>query len=441
MAYRDDGTETSILKDFGSLFYELTGDKSNNPNYKLNPKWTSDRKRNSMAGAKYILKTEEELELDKAKADAPVTTNLAGNMNMGGGAGFDLPTDNPVLDYNALNGAMGLNGTANIGKENPFLPANQRPDSLYRSPLRNDQTSGGPLSLANNNSGLFTAKSPTDLNYVDLDLPTMDDPKLANSNVSNMLGDNGASLNYLDLHNAIKKPLADTTTPTTPTASPYVDDRTKFGNFMATIGGDDYKTADELNNMSVADREAYLKNRDKQKWGGIAEAIAIGDDQFNMRNVNEGKSLREKGEAARLKSEKERQARMSNNNFALTVLQNDNRFSDEEKKAIAGSPDRLEEYGKNAIKGNVAKDKVNELAMKGTASIPNNVQNAFSQAKAKNPKASDSQLWAALKKNNIFDIDAHYLKNLTPDEITYINTFGGSGETLAEKISGIVSVK
>ena len=87
MAYTDDGRKTSILKDFGSVFSELTGDKSNNPNYKLNPKWTSDRKRNLAVGGKWILKTDEELLADEKVKNATVTSQ---------------PISQPTIDQNNL---------------------------------------------------------------------------------------------------------------------------------------------------------------------------------------------------------------------------------------------------------------------------------------------------------------------------------------------------
>ena len=125
---------------------------------------------------------------------------------------------------------------------------------------------------------------------------------------------------------------------------------------MATIGGDDYKTAEELNDMSVKDREAYLKQRDKQMYGGIAEAIAIGDDQFNRRNVNEGVALREKNEAARVKAEKERQGKLSKIQYGASSIQNDPRYTEQQKQIIMNDPSLLEEYANENISGLDAKN-------------------------------------------------------------------------------------
>ena len=89
--------------------------------------------------------------------------------------------------------------------------------------------------------------------------------------------------------------------------------------------------------MSEKDREAYLKQRDKQMYGGIAEAIAIADDQFNRRNVNEGVATREKNEQARLKAEKERQGRLSKIQYGASSIQNDPRYTEQQKQIILNS--------------------------------------------------------------------------------------------------------
>lgn len=411
MAYTKDGREIKF-SDIGAALSSALGNKENDPRYKLNPKWTSDRKRNVNVGKKWILKTDEELLADEKVKNATVTSQP-----------ISQPISQPTIDQNNL-----PDGVPKLFEAGQITDSSKLGDARL-----------GPLDLG--------GKSVDD--YL-----TNDKLQMMNSNVSNMLGQGGTTLNYNALNNAMGKDVnpnaasinkyvnqnAYASPPVAPPKTPFEDNRTKFGNFMATIGGDDYKTADELNNMSVKDRDAYLKNRDKQKWGGIAEAIAIGDDQFNRRDVNEGVALREKSEAARLKAERERQEKMSNNNFALTALQNDNRFSVEEKKAIAGSPDRLEEYGKNAIDGNVTKRKLNELALKGVASLPQGIQSKVDQIKLQNPNATDSQIFEALDKKIGFDLEAHFKKNLTPEEITYINTFGGSGESLAEKISKQINI-
>ena len=64
MAYTQDGRQTSIFSDIGTALSSALGNKEYDPRYKLNPEFTSDRKRNA-AIPKYILKTDEELLADE----------------------------------------------------------------------------------------------------------------------------------------------------------------------------------------------------------------------------------------------------------------------------------------------------------------------------------------------------------------------------------------
>ena len=320
MAYTQDGRQTSIFSDIGTALSSALGNKEYDPRYKLNPEFTSDRKRNA-AIPKYILKTDEELLADEKVKNATVTAQPTINQN-------NLPDGVPKL-----------------------FEAGQITD---------------PSKLGNVRLG------PLDLGGKSVDDYLMNDKlQMMNSNVSNMMGQGGTTLNYNALNNAIGKDVSNSTSaaisdyvnqnafapsPSAPPKTPFEDKRTRFGNFMATIGGDDYKTAEELNDMSVKDREAYLKQRDKQMYGGIAEAIAIGDDQFNRRNVNEGVALREKNEAARVKAEKERQGKLSKIQYGASSIQNDPRYTEQQKQIIMNDPSLLEEYANENISGLDAKN-------------------------------------------------------------------------------------
>lgn len=315
MAYTQDGRQTSIFSDIGTALSSAFGNKQYDPRYKLNPEFTSDRKRNT-AVPKYILKTDEELLADEKVKNATVTAQP------------NLPDGVPKL-----------------------FEAGQITD---------------PSKLGDARLG------PLDLGGKSVDDYLMNDKlQMMNSNVSNMMGQGGTTLNYNALNNAMGKDVSNSTSaaisdyvnqnafapsPSAPPKTPFEDKRTKFGNFMATIGGDDYKTAEELNDMSVKDREAYLKQRDKQMYGGIAEAIAIGDDQFNRRNVNEGVATREKNEAARVKAEKERQGRLSKIQYGASSIQNDPRYTKQQKQIIMNDPSLLEEYANENMSGLDAKN-------------------------------------------------------------------------------------
>jgi len=314
MAYTQDGRQTSIFSDIGAALNSALGNKQYDPRYKLNPEFTSDRKRNA-AIPKYILKTDEELLADEKVKNATVTAQP------------NLPDGVP---------------------------------KLFEAGQITDPSKLGDVRLG-----------PLDLGGKSVDDYLMNDKlQMMNSNVSNMMGQGGTTLNYNALNNAMAQNInpnaaaineyvnqnAFAPSPSAPSKTPFEDKRTRFGNFMATIGGDDYKTAEELNNMSEKDREAYLKQRDKQMYGGIAEAIAIGDDQFNRRNVNEGVALREKNEAARVKAEKERQGRLSKIEYGASSIQNDPRYTEQQKQIILKDPSLLEEYANENISGLDAKN-------------------------------------------------------------------------------------
>tara|TARA_A100001388_G_scaffold109824_1_gene80679 strand:+ start:4926 stop:6131 length:1206 start_codon:yes stop_codon:yes gene_type:complete len=319
MAYTPDGRQTSIFSDIGFAISSALGNKEHDPRYKINPEFTSDRKRNSGI-PKYILKTEEELAADEKIKNATVSSQGSIDQN-------NLPDGVPKL--------------FELGQVN--------------DPAKLGEVRLGPLDLGGQSVDDYLMNNEL---------------QMMNSKVSNMLGQGGTALNYNALNNAMAQNVnpnaaaineyvnqnAFAPSPSAPSKTPFVDKRTRFGNFMATIGGDDYKTAEELNNMSEKDREAYLKQRDKQMYGGIAEAIAIADDQFNRRNVNEGVAIREKNEQARLEAEKERQGRISKIQYGASSIQNDPRYTNQQKQIILNDPALLEEYANNNIKGLDAKN-------------------------------------------------------------------------------------
>lgn len=278
-----------------SLFEVLGLDKSNDPNYKLNPDFNTAG-RAGRSGPKYIPKTQEEIAAEKIAKDSAISNqvtfmqpdmpiNLQGKTADEYMANYEK-SKSDGLNYNAIDSI--LNGGQITGQNiYPYVapPKNPRDKLGIKSYEQNRglDVTGDAFQYGNNpNSGYDQLRMGLDLN------------KDKNKKKDD----------------------------------PYKDDRTKIGNFFAQIGGRDYLPPEELAAMTPEERAASLKKRDSAKYKGIVEALAMADDRFSGRNVQEGIQTRITNERAREKAEAERNDRANSIRAGQELFLTDPRFKE-----------------------------------------------------------------------------------------------------------------
>tara|TARA_B100001057_G_scaffold493075_1_gene586824 strand:+ start:3809 stop:4960 length:1152 start_codon:yes stop_codon:yes gene_type:complete len=243
-----------------SLFEVLGLDKSNDPNYKLNPDFNTVG-RAGRSGPKYIPKTQEEIAAESIAKDSAISNQVSFMQP-------DMPID--------LQGKTANEYIANYEK--------------FKS--------GG-------------------LNYNAMD-SILNGGQITGQNINNPNSGYDQLRMGLDLNKDKNKKKDD----------PYKDDRTKIGNFFAQIGGRDYLPPEELAAMTPEERAASLKKRDSAKYKGIVEALAMADDRFSGRNVQEGIQTRITNELAREKAEAERNDRANSIRAGQELFLTDPRFKE-----------------------------------------------------------------------------------------------------------------